>query len=406
MRVKRYRIIIGILAVVLFLFALAAQSLFYSDFEYKYRTRLCNKTLKEKEKIMDKCLTDLEPVLAQEDHHGSVSENNIFSVADQNEITILEYFDNRLAYWSDNGFDVPAVLNDTLFQKHIIFLQNGWFLPKTIQAGNEKIVGLLRLRTEYSFENSIITSGFEKYFGLSENVGITTSKSASDFKIYNLNRDYLFSLTFPESRENTWFILLPLCLWAAFFITLILLSLELFKAIASRGRHLTAALLLLLIFGGVYIFILLTNSPSAIFQLNLFLPYRFSLSGFIPSVGHLLILSILLALFSFILYAGYPFKKLDHHSQIFDITILTGLLLTASSLMLLISYLFSQLILNSNINLETFKITELDQFSALAFSSILLLFIIPLLFLLRVYQIVNRLGIITLIVSLVLSLAL
>ena len=58
----------------------------------------------------------------------------------------------------------------------IVFFQNGWFLPKTIQAGNEKIVGLLRIRTEYSFENDIIKSGFEKDFRIPESVGFSTDK--------------------------------------------------------------------------------------------------------------------------------------------------------------------------------------------------------------------------------------
>ena len=121
-----------------------------------------NKTLASKEKIMEDCLNAMKPILAFENHHGSITENNLFSVAEQNKITILEYVDNKLWYWSDNGFYVPPALDDSLYSKPLVFLQNGWFITKTIQAGNEKIVGLLRLRTDYSFENNIIKSGFEK----------------------------------------------------------------------------------------------------------------------------------------------------------------------------------------------------------------------------------------------------
>jgi hypothetical protein len=124
--------------------AIAAESVYFSDFEYRFRTRMFNKTLSAKEKIMEDCLNAMKPILASEDHHGSVSENNLFSIAEQNKITILEYIDNKLVYWSDNGFDVPLSLVDTLYNKPLVFLQNGWFIPKTIQAGNEKIVGLLR----------------------------------------------------------------------------------------------------------------------------------------------------------------------------------------------------------------------------------------------------------------------
>ena len=81
-----------------------------------------NRTLAAEETIMEDCLNSMKPILAQEDHHGSESENNLFSVAEQNKITILEYFDNKLVYWSDNEFDVPAVLDDSLFSKPLVFL--------------------------------------------------------------------------------------------------------------------------------------------------------------------------------------------------------------------------------------------------------------------------------------------
>jgi hypothetical protein len=108
----------------------------------------------------------MKPVLAREDHHGSITENNL--LIEQNRITILEYIDNKLVYWSDNEFDVPLFINDSIFRGSIVFFQNGWFLAKTIQAGNEKIVGLLRIRTEYNFENDIIKSGFEEDFKIPE----------------------------------------------------------------------------------------------------------------------------------------------------------------------------------------------------------------------------------------------
>ena len=89
----------------------------------------------------------------------------IFTIAEQNEITILQYIDRKLIHWSDNDFDVPTLIqDDSLFSKPLIFLQNGWFLPQTIEAGNEKIVGLLRVRTDYGFENDIVRNGFEKDF--------------------------------------------------------------------------------------------------------------------------------------------------------------------------------------------------------------------------------------------------
>src|SRR5450759_1027613 len=210
MRTNRYPILLSILTVAFILLALAAESVYFSDFEYRFRTKMFNKTLIAKETVMEDCLNAMKPILANVNHHGSISENNLFSIADQNKISILEYLDNKLIYWSDNEFDVPAVFVDSLFDKPLVFLQNGWFLTKTIQAGNEKVIGLLRLHTDYSFENNIIKSGFEKEFRIPENVSLNTDKNASEFRIFDKEGLFLFSLTFPEVKVTTYFILIPL----------------------------------------------------------------------------------------------------------------------------------------------------------------------------------------------------
>ena len=191
--------------------ALASEKVYFSDFEYRFRTKMFNKTLGAKETIMEDCLNSMKPVLAKENHNDQFHENNLFTVAEENKISILEYFDNKLVYWSDNEFDVPPIFIDSLYNKPFVFLQNGWFLTKTIQAGNEKIIGLLRIHTDYGFENNIIKSGFEKEFRIPENVDLDTDKDASGFHIFDKKGDFLFSLVFPAVKGNTSFMFIPLC---------------------------------------------------------------------------------------------------------------------------------------------------------------------------------------------------
>jgi signal transduction histidine kinase len=391
-RIRRYRIILSVSTIVLFLMALAAESVFFSDFEYRFRTGMFNRKLWEREAIMEQCLNNMKPVLAKEDHHGSVSENNVYAVAERNEITILEYLDGKLAFSSENGFDVPLELPDSLFKKKLVFLQNGWFIPRTVQAGNEQIVGLLRLRTEYGFENDIIKSGFEKDFGVSGNVGFTTDRTKSDFNIFNREGAYLFSLSFPEVKENTWFILIPFCLWGALFVILILLSIELGRMVATGGRNRIATCILFLTFSLIYALVLLTDSPSILFKTELFMPYRFSLNWFIPSPGHLIILSILAAAFAVSFQKDYPATARERKDGFKDFLYLTALLVLCSTMFLLVNHLFSQLILNSNVNFEAYKVTDLNGFSLVAYASVLLFLLVPLLFTYKVFKIVKNIN--------------
>src|SRR5450759_555663 len=84
MRTNRYPILLSILTVAFILLALAAESVYFSDFEYRFRTKMFNKTLIAKETILEDCVNAMKPILAFENHHGSVSENNVYSIAEQN----------------------------------------------------------------------------------------------------------------------------------------------------------------------------------------------------------------------------------------------------------------------------------------------------------------------------------
>ncbi len=345
-----------------------------------------NKILGEKEKIMESCLNDMKPVLAKGEHHGSLTENNLFSVAEQNKITILEYLDNKLLYWSDNEFDVPQFFDDTLYSRDLIFLQNGWFLPKIIQAGNEKIVGLLRIRTDYSFQNDIIKSGFEKEYRIPENVGFSTDKAASAYHIFDGNGDFLFSLIFPGTKVESYYIFVPLFFWAVSLILIILLTLRLAGRIAYSGRSLLAAGFVLSLFSLIYAIVLLAGKPHVLFQTELFSPDAISFNSFIPSLGHLFLLSILTATFAYFLFSHFTLPEQKKETQWNQYIYLTLLLAPGAMLVSLYNLVFNQLVLNSNINFETYKVLEINIFSIVGFISAFLLALAPVLYLLKIFR--------------------
>ena len=178
MKEKRRRFILIVLSIAFGLAAVIAQMICQGSSENNITTRRFNRILHEKEKIMEDCLNDLRIIMSKGEPHGSVSENRIFSLASQNGITILQYIDRRLVYWSDNSFDVPVLLQDeSLFSRPLVFMQNGWFLPAHIAEGNERIIGLLRVRTDYSFENDIVKSSFTRDFRLPADINFSAEKS-------------------------------------------------------------------------------------------------------------------------------------------------------------------------------------------------------------------------------------
>ena len=387
MKSQRYPILLSILTLVLILLALAAESVYFSDFEYRFRTKMFNKTLSVKEKVMEECLNEIKPVLANINHTGSIAETDLFSKVEKNKISLLEYVDNKLIYWSDNEFDVPPDYIDTLLNKPMIFLQNGWFLTKSIQSKNEKIIALLRLRTDYSFENSFIKSGFESEFSIPDNVGLSTDKKASDYHIYSKEGTFLFSLTFPEVKGSTYFILVPLCLWTGSFILIIVLIFRIIKILDKRKKSLSGICISFVTFSLIYVFILLTGKPLSFFRTELFSPYRFTLNGLIPSLGHLLVLSILGASFFTILYRYLPVNEIKRKPSGLSYLILSVLLIVGSLILFSYQWIFGQLVSTSNINFETYKVLEMNMFTFTGMLSVFLLLLIPVFYFLKIFKI-------------------
>ncbi|MBI5010226.1 MAG: hypothetical protein HZB98_11400, partial [Bacteroidia bacterium] len=254
------KILIPLLVTIVLVFlAIVSEQLYFTDFEYHFRTKVFNRVLAEKQAIMDQCLEDMKPILAEDDHHGSIFENNIFRIAEENNITLLEFLDEKLIFWSDNGFDVPYYLIDTLYSRPLIFLQNGWFLTKTIQAGNEMVVGLLRIRTEHGFTNDIIRNGFDKEFRLSENVGFSTDKNASEFHINDREGNFLFTLLFPEKKEISYLIFIPVLLWLVALYVFIILLMRLIRLISGKTNSYFSIFVLLISFILIYFLFLKTK---------------------------------------------------------------------------------------------------------------------------------------------------
>ena len=389
MKTGKIKITPILLAICLLVLAIVAESVYLGDFEYRFRTKRFNRILKEKEKIMKNCLEGMKPILARGETHGSISEIRLFSTAEQNRITILEYIDNKLNYWSDTEFDVPKILVDSIYTRPLIFLQNGWFLTKSVQAGNEIIVGLMRIRSDYGFENEIIRNGFMKDFGIPENSGFSLNRNASEFQIFSAEGSFLFSLLYPEEKGKTYFISVPLFLWGLFFLSILCFTLYLFRYLIDCERKTVALILCSVIFSIIYLQILIFKKPSVLFQTELFSQYRYTMNAFIPTLGHLSVLSILLSLLSFVFFRHIKISRLP-----FILLIIPGTLLFA-----LYQVVFSHLVVNSNINFETFKVLDLNIFSLTGFVTLMLLFSVPFLYLLKVIQTLKQPDIKTIILS-------
>ncbi len=401
MRSKQYRIYLIIFTTVMILLAIAAESVYFSDFEYKLRTKKFNKILSEKETIIENSLNSLKLILDKGEDISPAAKENLFSQG-----TLLQYVDNKLVHWSDNSFNVPQIYDDSLFSKPLVFIQNGWFLSKQVKAGNEWYIALLRIRSDYSFQNDLVKSGFVKDFGVPENTGFSLDKDISEFQIQSKEGKWLFTLVFPPGRKESFFIAIPLSLWTFSFVLFLLLILELVAFINAKGKSLLAVLISLPVLFIIYFVILVSGKPAVLLETDLFSPYRFTLNTFLPSLGHLFLLSILISVFANIFYRYFPLKEFSGKRHLKEYFNLTFLLALSVLLLIALNYIFQQLISGSNISFEPFKVLDLSVYSVIGFTSIILLLLLPVFFLLKVVTIIQNLKPYTIIISVLTSLLL
>jgi two-component system, NtrC family, nitrogen regulation sensor histidine kinase NtrY len=381
---RRLSRILIILVVVLILLAKLAESVYFGNFEHRQRTRKFNRILAAKEEITANSLYSLKSYLGKGEDIDTVSRSNVIKTIQKEGITLLWYLDRKLVYWSDNSFDIPSVYDDSLFAKPIIFIHNGWFLMRSEFSGNERIVLLLRITHDYGFDNDIVKNGFVKAFNLPENTKLIFDKKLSPFHVTDTNGKWLFSLQYPVARSPSGYIILPVFLWIiALILTLITVGI-IVKQMAHAGRPYLAFFLSLIVFTGIYLILLLLKQPRVFFETGMFSGYRFSLNRTIPSLGHLFILSTLLAILAWIFLKYLKLKFPSEDRPILTFAILALFFSVTGYLFILCHYVFTGLVINSNISFEPFRVLDLSVHSFTGFISVLFLFLVPVFILQRI----------------------
>lgn len=373
----------GIITVIL---AITAEKIYFSDFEYKYRTRKFNRILHQKEAIMTDCLEAMKPLMADEEHHGTLPENSIFATAEKNKITILEFLDNKLIAWSDNDFDVQAYFDDSLYRKKVVFIQNGWFLPGTVESGNEKIVGLTRIRSDYNLSNDIIVSGFEKEFPVNEDVSLSLDPGTSPFHVYSGSGEFLFSLVFPEIKKASGFIIIPVSLWLIAFFIVIYSCFIYIKILYRRNKRIAASSITLLFVITVYLIVIIAGVPRVLTLTEFFSPHRFSMNSFIPTLGHLTLLGLLSTFLAGVFYRFYPVPVLSSSKSWYEYSPVALFFMAVALLMSFFHLLFTELLLTSNINFLPYKVLDLDSYSVVGLFSVFMVILLPVLFLFKIVR--------------------
>ena len=291
-------------------------------------------------------------------------------------ISVLVYQKNELLNWSDNSIAFPDYFDSIYFSSQLIFNCNAWYVTKNYIYEDFIAIGLILIKKEYPYENKYLKNGFQRSFRLPSDAIIHEDIIDDSYAIKNWKGDFIFSISFDGIRKyhllNSY---LPSILFFSGFLVILVFLSAFMKQLTSKISRNWLITGLALIFLGLRIIQTLFRFPAGLYKIELFSPVLFANSELLPSLGDLLLNTIL------IIYIIIKFnrdfyipEKLYHSKRSNENSLYLLLIIGVVFYYLFVYHIFKSLIINSSISFEVYKITGLSFFSLIGLIIIGLLF--------------------------------
>ncbi|MDT8400714.1 MAG: HAMP domain-containing sensor histidine kinase [Bacteroidales bacterium] len=359
-----------ILLAALFLLALIADFVSESEAPYRMEAGSFERKLHKAERKGMECLEKIahgDSLLALSKFADYTLSNEIYS--------LFKYSGGSLTAWTDNSISVPGKLNNKLFDKKLLQLDNRKVLANKLEYGRDTYICLINIYYEYDISNKYLKSGFNQEFGLRINTDISNDGD-SGYPVHDISGQYLFSLVFDRSANfiNGIYVI-ALFMWLLFSVFFLIAVDRIAAWLVKKGFSYLAFLSSVQFVVIFYLIFLLFDKPAVFTGMEIFSPFRFTLGPLIPSPGHLLFLSTLLLFICFEFYRYYPEPSCSEEKPVRSFLIISLFLTVSSFMFFLFSRLLHILILNSNIHFRIFDIVDIDIFSVISFAAAAMLLV-------------------------------
>ena len=301
--------------------------------------------------------------------HGDLFHNEAFiENIKKNNFGLFIYEDWKPVFWTD------AITKPIHFplKKGLVELNNGWFIRDIQKIGNLEVIWLFEISEAFSINNQYLEQKFLHYDNLPDGVKISKTKEVSGFLV-TLSSDIGFYLDFSKSNPGK--SKQSAAYTIAFFlliISLLILLYQRWQTFLFKRKWIVGWLVIIAFILGRLVW--LNNPfPKNVYLNPLFDPAVYAHSFLFPSLGDLLINTLLILFFAFIVSHLISTRKQGDNSH-------NGyglwVLLLAINLLLVftINTLLEGLIKNSRIPFNLDHLFELGTFSLVGMLAIGLIF--------------------------------
>jgi two-component system, NtrC family, nitrogen regulation sensor histidine kinase NtrY len=340
--------------------------------EYRQQSRLLNfqqlterardylaAETKKAEANMQKLANAVKDSLPGRDHFAQIAASEEFD----DYFYFFVYEQRKLVYWNSNRI-LPSIYEYISWNNgDVVFFSNGWFQVFTQHHGDITIAGLLLIKNEYAVKNNYLVNDFHPSLGLPQSTQLIPEHKPYTYPVNDASGKYLFALNFSSNDESGNESASAACyLGAVFFIVIFILNL--LVLLARRRSNYGFLLLAALI--GLRWWMIVFRAPEALYHLGLFSPEYYASTWFLNSLGDLLLNTLLFALCTVYIYIYIGGVVLVHQARVRHYTwsaIVIAILLIAFLFSVVINYLLSGLIINSQISFNINNVFELTMYS-------------------------------------------
>jgi signal transduction histidine kinase len=217
-------------------------------------------------------------------------------------LLFLIYKNDTLLYWSENAVPVDFLKLNELKQNTILKLQNGWFKSRSAILNEYQIISLMLIKNEYNYQNEYLVNEFQKGFNLPSQISIGFEKANTPVR--DVNGKFLFSIqstTSLQLDDQSVYILLIFYIIAFIFFISFLYEMYCKLKVLENYPFLKFVLFFFDIFL-LRVLLFVFRMPSLLYDSKLFSPYYYASTVYLPSLGDLLINSILLLYISYLFF--------------------------------------------------------------------------------------------------------
>ena len=205
--------------------------------------------------------------------------------------------DSNLVYWSTNRIPVPPILDSSLFSKSLVQLLNGWYLKSSKTNGKYTVIGLSLVKNNFLYENVYLENSFAQDYGVDPSIQLQLVKNS--YNVFDSQKRFLFSLYIDEDKVNTdYSVLLTILLMFFAFLFFIYGLYSFFNSTYPNCLALNSIYFVIvsIFLVGIRIISVGYHFPQIFYQSKLFSPIYYASSKWLPSLGDLLLNTMVLIL--------------------------------------------------------------------------------------------------------------